>query len=473
MKRTILSILFILLTLTTSAANGKPSYKISLQIDGCKDSMILMCFYYAQSERIADTAFNNGKGRFVFEGTEELHPGLYFFTNNSNRYVEFVIYNEKPNFQFHTDDRNWTMNMKVKGSRQNEIFYQYQRGSETIYKEIDAAKGTMDSAAMAQYTRQQHLRVDSLKLAIINQYPDAMISKMMNAVRNVDEEVPTRHPDGTEMTQRERYDYYMQHYFDHIPLNEDFIVRTPKPVFYKHVMDYIEKYMRGGSPAMICPLLDSMIDRSEPAPEVFKWLVFTLTNHYLQSNVMVYDEIYVHLVQRYFATGKAGYFLDPSTIDEQIERATKWDRLLVGREAPELILFDTNHYAYSLHRMKGDYTLLVFWSPTCGHCREVIPAVYKVFEEYSDSINLTAFTILSEPDETTVVKWKKFINDHNMHNPRWIHLNGAEANVDWREVYDITTTPQIYLIDNKDHTFIAKKLNANILRDICKNISKQ
>ena len=121
--------------------------------------------------------------------------------------------------------------------------------------------------------------------------------------------------------------------------------------------------------------------------------------------------------------------------------------------------------------MKGDYTLLVFWSPTCGHCREVIPAVYKVFEEYSDSINLTAFTILSEPDETTVVKWKKFINDHTMHNPRWIHLNGAEANVDWREVYDITTTPQIYLIDNKDHTFIAKKLNANILRDICKNIS--
>ena len=460
------------LMLLPLAATAKPTYKITLQVDGCKDSMLLMCFYYAQSERIADTAFNNGKGQFVFEGNDELKPGLYFITNNTNRYVEFVIYNEKPFFQFHTDDRGWTMNMKVKGSRQNEIFYKYQRGSETLYKEIEEAKGTMDSTALAEFTHKQHLRVDSLKLAIMKEHPDAMISKMMKSVWNIDGEVPVRHPDGTEMTQRERYDWFMLHYFDYIPLDEDFIVRTPKPVFYKHVMDYVEKYMRGGSPEVICPLLDSMIDRSEAAPEVFKWLVFTLTNHYLQSNVMVYDEVYVHLVQRYFATGKAGFFLDPSTIDEQVERATKWERLLVGREAPELILFDTNHYAYSLHRMKGDYTLLLFWSPTCGHCRDIIPAVYKVFEEYADSLNLTAFAILSEPDEVTVGKWKKFINDHNMHSSRWIHLNGAEANVDWREVYDITTTPQIYMIDNKDHTFIAKKLNANILRDICKNIKK-
>ena len=173
----LIALVFILLPLVATA---KPAYKITLQVDGCKDSMLLMCFYYAQSERIADTAFNNGKGRFVFEGEEELKPGLYFFTNNTNRYVEFVIYNEKPNFQFHTDDRGWTMNMKVKGSRQNEIFYKYQRGSETLYKEIDEAKGTMDSAALAEFTHKQHLRVDSLKLAIMKEHPDAMISKMMN-----------------------------------------------------------------------------------------------------------------------------------------------------------------------------------------------------------------------------------------------------------------------------------------------------
>ena len=240
----------------------------------------------------------------------------------------------------------------------------------------------------------------------------------------------------------------------------------------QRVIDYIEKYMRNWPPEMICPKLDALIDRAEPAEEVQKWLIYKLTDYYLQSNVMVYDEVYVHLVQRYFATGKAPWF-SPSMIDEQIERANKWEHLLVGRESPELILFDTNHYAYSLHRMKGDYTILIFWSPTCGHCREIIPAVYKVFEEYQDSLNMTAFAILSEPDEATIVKWKKFLADHKMTSHKWVNLNGGEANVDWREVYDITTTPQIYMIENKNHTFIAKKLNAQILREICKSLTKQ
>ena len=51
-----------------------------------------------------------------------------------------------------------------------------------------------------------------------------------------------------------------------------------------------------------------------------------------------------------------------------------------------------------------------------------------------------------------------------------MNLNGAEANVDWREVYDITTTPQVYLIDNKDHKFIAKKLNGSLMEQLCNQL---
>ena len=453
------------------AAFGKPAYKITLDIDGNRDSMMLLCFYYANTERIADTAFNDGKGHFVFEGDRELLPGLYFFTNNKNRYVEFVIYHEKPNFRFHTDERSWTMNMRVKGSKQNEVFFNYKRATETIYREIEESKSIPDSAARAERIDQLQLKIDTISMDVIKRHPEAMISKMMYAIKDID--VPAEKADGTKMTPRERYDYVMDHYFDHMPLDDDFLVRTPKPVFYQRVMDYVEKFMRAWPPEMICPRLDTLIDRSEPSVEVNKWLIYKMTDYFLQSNIMVYDEVYVHLVMRYFATGKASEWFDPSAIDENVERATKWERLLVGREAPELILFDTNHLAYSLHRMRGEYTLLVFWSPTCGHCRDIIPALYQVFNEYQDSLDLTAFAILSEPDEGTIKKWKKFLAEHGMTSRRWINLNGAEANVDWREVYDIQSTPQIYLIENKKHTFVAKKLNAQLFRDICKGLVKQ
>lgn len=459
MKRLNVILLLMLLPLLAAA---KPAYKITLQIDGNTDSTMLLGYYYAESLRVLDTAYNNGHGKFVFEGDRELLPGLYFFNNQKGQYVDFVIYHEKPNFKFHTDQRDWQRNMEVKGSKQNTVFYNFHRATEQLYEEMENAKAEMSDSAYSDFRRRQYLRIDSVRMTFIASNPDAMLSRMMTATKD-----PAAPPDS--LNGNDRYFWFMHHYFDNMPLDDDFLVRTPKSVFYQRVSDYIDKHMQGLPPAAIIPLLDSLMDRAEPSPEVFKWLVHTTTEKFLQSNVMVYDEVYVHLVQRYYATGKA-FWMSPSGIDHEVERANKWERLLVGREAPELILFDTLQRPASLHHMPGRYTLLVFWSPTCGHCREIIPAIYKVFDRMADSLNLTAFAILSEPDEGTVVKWKKFLADHHMTNPRWINLNGAEANVDWREVYDIQTTPQIYLVENETHKFVAKKLSAELFETICKQL---
>lgn len=460
MKRLFLLPLLILLPLTLSAA--KPKYKITLQIDGNRDSVMSIGYYYAQHTYVCDSAVNDGQGRFHFESDRELLPGLYFFTDRKGRYVDFVVYNEKPNFKFHTDERDWQRNMEVKGSKQNTLFYNFHRATDLLYQQMEDAKGEMSDSAYLLFRDFKLRQVDTVRLDFIREHPESMLSRMMMATKE-----PAAPPDS--LKGNDRYFYFMHHYFDNMPLDDDFLVRTPKAVFYQRVSDYVDKHAKGLPPSALCPLLDSLIDRSEPSREVFKWLVHTLTEKYLQSNVMVYDEVYVHLVQRYYATGKA-YWMSPSGIDKEVQRATTWERLLVGREAPELILFDTLHRPASLHHMPGRYTLLVFWSPTCGHCREIIPELYKVFDSVADSVDMTAFAILSEPDEATEKKWKQFLADHNMVNHRWINLNGGEANVDWREVYDVQSTPQVYLIDNKDHKFVAKKLNAQLLEQIVKQL---
>lgn len=454
--------LLVMMCLLPLVAGAKDGYKFTLQVDGSKDTMLLVGYYHAQSLRVMDSAYNNGRGRFVFEGKRELKPGLYYFTDGNGRFVDFVVYGEKPFFKFRTDDHDWRKNMEVSGSRQNTLFFNFNRSTESIYTDIATAKSTMDSAAFIVYRDSMYHELDTLRMRFIRQYPDAMLSHMMLATLD-----PPLPPDS--LKGNDRYFHFMHHYFDNIPLDEDFIIRTPRSVFYDRVNDYVEKHMQGLTPELAIPLLDTLIDRSEPAPEVFRWLVLRLTEKYLQSNVMVYDEIYVHLVQRYFATGKVTW-LAPSVVDEQVERAAKWERLLVGREAPELILFDTLDRAWSLHHMPGRYTLLLFWSPTCGHCRTIIPAIYEVFDRVADSLNMTAFAILSEPDEVTIGKWKHFLAEHKMDNRRWVNLNGGQANVDWREVYNVETTPQIYLIDNDTHKFLAKKLNAELLELICKQL---
>ena len=126
MKKHLLLILLLTLPMFAFGAK-KDGYKITFKVDGNSDTMMYMGYYHAQNRYICDSAVNNGKGKFVFEGKEDLHPGLYYFTNNRDRFVEFVVYREPHRFTLSTDNENWMLRMTVKDSRENEQFFNFKR----------------------------------------------------------------------------------------------------------------------------------------------------------------------------------------------------------------------------------------------------------------------------------------------------------------------------------------------------------
>ncbi|MBQ0016014.1 MAG: DUF5106 domain-containing protein, partial [Bacteroidales bacterium] len=398
--------------------------------------------------------------------TDTLYPGLYFFASGSGQYVEFVVYHENPFFEFETDQADWMQHMKVKGSEENQCFYQFHKLSHQAQLAIPEPT-TQDSIAYASYRRQLSLTMDSLKRDFIARNPQRMISKMMLSTKEI--EVPTIDSAGHLMDNRSRWEYYVRHCFDNMPLDDDFLVRTPQAVFYQRMDNYVNQSLMGVPPEIICPLLDSLLDRTRASRQNFHWLLHWLTEHYLQSNIMVYDAVYVHLIQRYYATG-AAWWMTPSGIETEVDRASRWDRILVGKEAPELILFDTLHVPHSLHQMPNKYKLLIFWSPSCGHCQTAIPELYNKYKTLSQRYDIGAYAILSEPDAATKEKWRHFISEKGLQ--KWLHLDGGEANVDWHDVYDITSTPQIYLLDEKN-IIIAKKLSAETFEQVMQAIGNQ
>lgn len=444
--------------------NNDNKYRISLTIEGNKDSVMYLGCYYGKSNYVIDTALRDKKGRFVFsQENRKLFPGMYFFSNTAGKYVEIVVYNEEPNFTFETVEDDWTYQMQVKGSEQNEIFFNYHRLTTRLFRDIDEKRATLDSTSLQEYYRNANKAADSIRNDIIARYPDAMISKIMNATREVS--IPETDSTGKPLTANDRFYYYMDHFFDNMPLDEDMIVRTPKAIFYNRIMYWLDKAMSGVPPEIIIKYVDKAIDKARPAKETFKWLVHTISEKYLQSPIMVYDEIYVHMVKKYYATGEA-FWASPSVIEEQVIRAEKWEKLLVGKVAPELVMKDTLNTFHSLHAFPHNYKLLLFWSPTCGHCKTEIPELYNVYKKYEEEYGIGVYAILSEPDDHTRKLWKEFIAKYNLD---WLNIDGGEANVDWREVYDIVTTPQAYLLD-KDNVIVAKKLNAEILENVIKKM---
>lgn len=461
MRKHILALAAMVLIAGTVNAAPKKGYKITVQIKNTKDTVLYMGYYYGKYTPAMDTARINKKGQFVFESTtKEALPGVYFFSNPQGRYAEFIINLDKPNFTLKTDEVNWISNMQVTGSPENKAFYDYQRITQNYYNIIDSiTKNTPDKNESKAKVYPLRVQLDSIKEGLVNNHPEFLFCRMLKATKEV--EVPVTDEKGDTLTKAQRADYYGEHYFDGMSLDCDAMVRTPAAVFYSRVDRFFDGYLGHATPEVICEFADKVIDKARPSKEVFKFLVNHLAEKYLRSNVMTHDAVYVHMIEKYYATGEA-FWASPSDIDSEVERATKWKKLLVGNTAPDFGVLYNDQWHF-LNEMKNKYTLLVFWSPTCGHCATIIPALHDFTEKYSKKYDIGTLAINTEIHE--VEKWKEFIKDKKLYD--WNNYNGGVANVDWKDLYDIISTPVVYLLD-KDHKILAKKVDAKMLVEIFK-----
>jgi len=95
--------------------------------------------------------------------------------------------------------------------------------------------------------------------------------------------------------------------------------------------------------------------------------------------------------------------------------------------------------------------MLVFWDPDCGHCKKEMPKIKEVYDKYRDK-GLKVYAVCTELEKD------KWINYMDKHQYNWIDVADFELRSPFRELYDISSTPKVFLLD-KDKKIIAKKLN--------------
>jgi thiol-disulfide isomerase/thioredoxin len=105
-----------------------------------------------------------------------------------------------------------------------------------------------------------------------------------------------------------------------------------------------------------------------------------------------------------------------------------------------------------MYDIKNKYTILWFFSPDCGHCREETP---KLVDFYNKNRVKYDFEVYAISIDTSMAKMRSFIKDYKM---PWITVNGPRTYVGhWSKMYYAETTPSMYIVDTK-RKIIAKKL---------------
>ncbi len=201
-----------------------------------------------------------------------------------------------------------------------------------------------------------------------------------------------------------------------------------------------------------------LLKKAAGTKDIFKYTLWWLTRNVEESKVMGMDEVFVYLVENYYMKGDA-FWLTNAELTKYVDRAQKIAPNVIGNVAPEINVPDVfTNDSKSLNALKANYTILVFYSPSCGHCQHELPALDSLYESTLKAKGVKVFTVATEGEQKAITD---FITKNKLTG--WTNTWDHERTGDWRGKYDVYSTPTIYLLDEKkiirgkrlDHTNIA------------------
>jgi thiol-disulfide isomerase/thioredoxin len=494
----------------TLPATAQQGYEIKINFKNCPDSTVYLARYYWDQLPVMDSCKNVKNGKIVFRGKMPLDKGVYFLANQkrSSYYFQFMV-DASQRFTITGDNADIANTLKS-DDKQNDQFFSYIRFMTARNKEMQLYSGqtrTMTSTDSAKFISEKAKLVNEQVMKYEKEFAARNKGMFLNDVMNLKNEkyapsVPTAsngRPDSLY-----QYWYYRTHFFEGVNFRDDRILSTP--FFADRVKKYFEQVIPQHPDTMIREL-DRILSMTNPGGDVYKTLVGHFTYKAEQNKTMsfdsegrlnTYEKVFVHLAQKYIASGYMKDYYSDETVAKIKEKADILSHLLPDHKVPDLQMVDTTNgrqvlklgfdtaktsygvtYLYnryydklapvfkSLYNVQAKYTVLVFWAVDCGHCKTEVPKLHEELQKLKGKVDVKVFAVQTKEDlfddYRRFLVEKKLTDFIHVFDP--VHLNNL------KEQFDIVATPVIYLLD-KDKRIKGKKLAPDQVVDIINNLEQ-
>lgn len=448
MKSFFFSLFVMLIFLVPVCLEGQMEGKtIKVKVDNYAEDTILLAYFYGDRQYVADTAGKNTQGQFVFEADSTWKTGLYLIVlPPDNRYIQFILSDREADLSIRMDANDLSSRPEFSKSKENKLFWDYLEFLEDKNSEARSLKEALANAPALgpeKSTYEKKLvvldeEVKSYQRNLVLNEKQSLAAAIVKA--NIEVEIPEF--SGTkEEADKARFQYYRDHYFDNLDLSDERLLRTP--VLFDRVDRYINKYTVQ-VPDSIIASLDLVLTNAFPSEETYKFLLIHYLNEYAKSKFVGMDAMYVHLVDNYYANGKAPW-VEKEQLDKIVKNANELRPLLIGKIAPNITVYKEDLTPVSLHAVESPFTVLFFWAPDCGHCQKSMPALVDFYKEYkAKGVEILAVcTKLLEKEGTC---WDA-VKEKNMES--WINTSDKYLRSKFGQVYNVKSTPQVYVLDHK------------------------
>lgn len=439
-----------------SWVNAQEGYSIDVTATGAASSTIRLAYHLGNEQYIKDSTVTDITGRCFFRGDKALPPGVYMIVFPGNKYFEFLAGRDQ-HFSISYNISDPEKSLLFRGSDENTKFLEYQRNWKAFQEEMMAFNSRLkgldpDSKAASALRADIASHEEKMKRFLTDVYRQnqgtllGAIAQSLIPVENHPPAIPQGASKRDSLTRLYSYLYAKDHFFDNTDLTEPGLIRTPVLAsrldqFFRQVVVQI--------PDSVIKEADLLLEKSSRNKDVYQFVAAWLFNRYAKSEIMGHDAVVVHLADKVYLSGKATWV----TEEYKADLAKRVERLrpnLIGRMAPDLVMNSFDGRYVSLHDIKAEFTIIYFWEPDCGHCKESTPVLKKYFDENRDK-GIAVFAVCTQPDKE---KWEKYIIENKL---QWINGWDPARLTRFDLLYNVDSTPILYILD-RDKKIIAKRL---------------
>jgi thiol-disulfide isomerase/thioredoxin len=464
---------FFLLLLCSGALWAQGGYEITVTLKPYKDQYIYLGHYFGKSYPIIDSVKVDQQSRGVFKGKQPLQGGIYLigFPNKSGFFE--ILVDKQQQFSVTADSATLPNGITYTNSPDNELFTRYQRMVSEKGMRINSLREVLktvptraDSTRLIDSLNTLDVDLRNSRDRLIEEHSGTFLASLLQAMREPVLPTELQQPANREDSIK-AFRYYRDHFWDGVNFWDGRLAYT---TFFEEKLDRYFNQLVTPHPDSVNKEMDYKLGFASINPEMQRFLLLRFINRYYSQRYMWEDAVFVHLYEKYFSS-KTYPWLSEQGKKTITDRAYSLMANILGTPATDIELPDSTGRTVSLYALQKQFTLVVFWDPTCGHCKETLPKIDSVYAARWKQDGVGIYAVAKET-EGTRADWLRFIAEKKIGH--WSHVyyskeaekNRVEKNVPgYSQLYDVQSFPTLYLLD-KDKRIVAKKLSYEQMDEI-------
>ncbi|MFM7309269.1 MAG: DUF4369 domain-containing protein, partial [Flavobacteriales bacterium] len=344
----------------TDANRGTWSGPVVIQgtMPGMQAGKLYLWETLGKTPLVLDSAMLQG-GRFAF-ASRELEVGIYMVGFHEGNMCPIIVNPREEKIEIQFTSSRLETGLQSSTSKENQGWAQYILKEPSLLKSIKdakvgAAKNPQQKASFDKTLAEQEAAMLQLQGDLIAQYPGTYLAKLL-----------------TWKQEPERAD--IKKYWNNIDFSDASLIRC------RVLTDRIESFMRSfsqGKDAGFIQCVQLVAEGAEANDRVLEFSLNKMLTGFYESNM---ETICAYIIDNYVHGDSCG---DADLSNVIKSTAESIQRLSIGNTPPNISMVGADDKPLDLYQLAAGnkYTLVMFWSSYCEHCKGEAPEVKACYDQ--------------------------------------------------------------------------------------------